>query len=134
MKYDKVYRTRFDVLGYVKVDRKTWIFVSLEDPEDPHQVGAQYASRAELLADADRYARNAGGSRATHHSHRGRAVQPDVDGRCGTCGASGFTYNNGHEHASDGRRGYRCMSCGDIKPEGWRKRAKRNGTGGDIIK
>ena len=40
-----------------------------------------------------------------------------ADKRCSDCGASGFTYNNGHEFSIDGVRGYRCMTCGTIKPE-----------------
>lgn len=40
-----------------------------------------------------------------------------TDGRCSECGASGFAYNNGHEVSICGVRGYRCMTCGTIKPE-----------------
>jgi DNA-directed RNA polymerase subunit M/transcription elongation factor TFIIS len=51
----------------------------------------------------------------------GLVILPDVKGRCGQCGASNFTYNNGHEVAADGTRGYRCVGCGCIKPENWRE-------------
>ncbi len=47
----------------------------------------------------------------------GRLVQPDIDGRCGNCGASGFAYSNGHEWSACGIRGFRCNSCGDVKAE-----------------
>ena len=39
------------------------------------------------------------------------------DGRCSECVASGFCYSNGFEWSRDGVRGYRCMTCGTIKPE-----------------
>jgi hypothetical protein len=39
------------------------------------------------------------------------------DGCCSECGSAGFEYNNGHEWSIDGIRGYRCMSCGVLKPE-----------------
>ena len=51
----------------------------------------------------------------------GRVVQPDPAGRCGHCGASGFSYRNGAEHSADGVRGYRCNTCGNIKAENWRE-------------
>lgn len=35
-------------------------------------------------------------------------------GRCSECGASGFSYAG---YSKDGVRGYRCMTCGTIKPE-----------------
>ena len=55
--YARIYRTRYDVLGYARLDRVTWTIVSLEDPERPSRVGPHYASKAELLSDLDRYAR-----------------------------------------------------------------------------
>lgn len=55
-RYDRIYRTRYDILGFARIDRTTWMFISLEEPEDPRQVGPQYASKAELLADLTRYA------------------------------------------------------------------------------
>ena len=37
------------------------------------------------------------------------------DGHCSSCGAAGFSYRG--DYSSDGVRGYRCMTCGTIKPE-----------------
>ena len=49
----------------------------------------------------------------------GDAVQPDSNGRCGTCGYANFAYSNGQEFDRTGKvRGYRCVNCGNIKPEG----------------
>jgi hypothetical protein len=37
---------------------------------------------------------------------------------CSECdGKGGFWYGNGSEFSEDGVRGYRCLSCGAIKPE-----------------
>jgi len=51
----------------------------------------------------------------------GDVVEPDEVGRCGHCGGSGFTYQNGMHTSRSGVRGYRCMQCGCIKREDWRK-------------
>ena len=51
-------------------------------------------------------------------SHRGKTGELRPDKRCSECGGSGFSYRNGSEYSEDGVRGYRCMQCGTIKPEG----------------
>lgn len=49
-------------------------------------------------------------------------IQPDKDGRCGRCGAAGFSYE-GIDYPERGKvRGYHCMTCGAVKPEGWREK------------
>ena len=52
----KIRRTRFDLLGFVRLDATTWQFVSLEEPGNTRQVGPHYRTEAELLADLSRYA------------------------------------------------------------------------------
>jgi len=52
-----------------------------------------------------------------HWSWYGKTGIRRDDGRCSNCGASNFSYNNGHEISEDGVRGYRCVTCGTIKPE-----------------
>lgn len=47
----------------------------------------------------------------------GDVVAPTSEHRCGRCGASGFDYANGRHTSSNGTRGYRCNTCGAIKPE-----------------
>ena len=47
----------------------------------------------------------------------GDTVAPN-DKKCGRCGFANFRYSNGHEYSSDGIRGYRCLGCGAIKPDG----------------
>jgi len=52
--------TRYAGLCYVQQDRTTWRFVSVHDCDSvatPAVVGPQYRTKAELLADMDRYAR-----------------------------------------------------------------------------
>jgi hypothetical protein len=48
---------------------------------------------------------------------RGETGDVREDKRCSGCGGAAFTYRNGHEFSREGVRGYRCMSCGTIKPE-----------------
>ena len=59
--YGRVHKTRFGELAFTQLDARTWMFLSMEDPARPRQVGEQYASKAELLADLTRYAREAWG-------------------------------------------------------------------------
>lgn len=54
-KYDRIYRTRHQGLGFTRVVPGCWMYIDLTEPEEPAQVGAQYPSKDELLADADRY-------------------------------------------------------------------------------
>jgi hypothetical protein len=60
-----------------------------------------------------------------HASWHGPTGTRRPDGKCSGCGASGFTYSNGNEISAAGVRGYRCMTCGTIKPE----RASASATG-----
>jgi len=57
-------------------------------------------------------------SRSDERFWRGKTGTRRADKRCSECGASGFVYSNGAEISVEGVRGYRCMSCGTIKPEG----------------
>lgn len=50
----KIYRTREHEMGYGKIAPGLWRFISLQDG-DASAVGHQYASKAELLADCERY-------------------------------------------------------------------------------
>lgn len=51
-----------------------------------------------------------------YHGHGATGTRLE-SGRCSCCGSSGFSYRNGTEWSAEGIRGYRCMSCGTIKPE-----------------
>lgn len=53
----------------------------------------------------------------------GDTVAPN-DKKCGRCGFANFRYC---EYSSDGIRGYRCVGCGAIKPDG--SSARRPGCG-----
>lgn len=48
--------TRYDGLGYRKVDATTWMFVDTSDGGDA-QIGPQYRSKAELLSDIESFAK-----------------------------------------------------------------------------
>jgi hypothetical protein len=52
-KFRSLSKTRFDGLGYAHIKRGVWQFV---DMDGEAQVGPQYASKDELLADMHRYA------------------------------------------------------------------------------
>lgn len=53
----RIYRTRFPELGYTRCAPREWRFVDLTDPDrGPVEVGSIYPSRAELLANVERYA------------------------------------------------------------------------------
>lgn len=52
---ETIHRTRYKELGYVHQDTNLWRFVDLTDG-GAHYVGYHYRTRAELLADLDRYA------------------------------------------------------------------------------
>jgi len=60
------HKTRFSEGGqcllYAKVDKRTWSFFHMDTATDknPARVGPLYASKAELLADAERYGREFG--------------------------------------------------------------------------
>lgn len=62
-------------------------------------------------------AKNAAGNTRIDKFCHGATGTRRPDGRCSSCGASGFAYSNGQECSADGVRGYRCMTCGTIKPE-----------------
>lgn len=49
--------TRFHELGYSEISPGLWRIWSLEDPARPATVGPHYRTKAELLADLDRYVR-----------------------------------------------------------------------------
>jgi hypothetical protein len=55
-----VYRSRFDDLGYQQIERGLWRIVVVGDGTNA-AVGPQYRSKAELLADLPRYAREVWG-------------------------------------------------------------------------
>ena len=52
----KLHRTRFDILGYQQIDHDCWRVMDLSDGR-PSVVGPQYRTKAELLGDLTRYAR-----------------------------------------------------------------------------
>jgi hypothetical protein len=52
----KIYKTRFATLGFTKLEPGLWRIMALDDKE-PAAVGPLYASKAELLGDLTRYAR-----------------------------------------------------------------------------
>ena len=54
-KYDRIYKTRFTELGFTMIEPGCWQFLNLADGE-PSQVGTHYASKAELMANIERYA------------------------------------------------------------------------------
>lgn len=56
--YDRKYRTRFSELVYARLDRQHWSFFTTDTDS---RVGPLYASKAELLADLARYARESWG-------------------------------------------------------------------------
>ena len=49
----KPQHTRFEELGYTKIDTNLWRIVSLEDGA---VIGPQYRTKTELLCDIERYA------------------------------------------------------------------------------
>lgn len=51
--------TRYNGLGYIRVDSSTWQFVDTLEDNDA-QIGAHYRSKAELLADVERFAQERG--------------------------------------------------------------------------
>ena len=62
----KLHKTRFTGLKFMHVIDGVWRFVDVHDREpvtwcDCRCVGPQYASKDELLADADRYAKESWG-------------------------------------------------------------------------
>lgn len=52
--------TRYKGLGYIQVDATTWQFVDTLEPGHDAQIGAHYRSKAELLADVERFAQERG--------------------------------------------------------------------------
>lgn len=58
-KWDRIHKTRYPELGYVHQDVGLWRIVDLASVAEGNNglVGPQYRSRAELLADLERYAR-----------------------------------------------------------------------------
>ncbi len=60
-----VMRTRFPELGYDKHDTALWRIIDLTDHPRVAPVGPHYRSKAELLADLDRYAAEFGCETAT---------------------------------------------------------------------
>jgi hypothetical protein len=57
----RIYRTRFLELGYHNWGPGHWRFLDLSDPDGrPADVGPVYPTRAELLADLQRYAAERG--------------------------------------------------------------------------
>jgi len=54
---DKQFKTRFKELNYCKIPPNQWSFVSTETNQP---IGMRYASKVELLADLDRFAREYG--------------------------------------------------------------------------
>lgn len=54
---DKVRPTRYKELGYMQQGRSLWRLV---DQESASVVGPQYKTKAELLGDLDRYAKDFG--------------------------------------------------------------------------
>ena len=59
-----IHRTRFDILGYAKIMPGVWRIADISDGTEfcagAHVVGFPYTSKAELLADLDRYASDYG--------------------------------------------------------------------------
>lgn len=67
----KINRTRFDGLGYINQSKGVWRVVDIHDAFDssnPRCVGPQYKTKAELLADLERYARESWGYRVESHN------------------------------------------------------------------
>jgi hypothetical protein len=63
MRNDPMVRnTRFDGLGYVppSCNGDAWRFVDMTDPQRNALVGPHYRTKAELLADLERYAKEYG--------------------------------------------------------------------------
>jgi len=58
-----IYKTRFKELGFWQIEPGCWSFVDLTDT--PRQVGAHYATKAELLANCEQYATEFGCEGAT---------------------------------------------------------------------
>jgi len=54
--------TRFKELGYRQDGRALWRIYDISEPGREAAVGPQYASKTELLADLDRYAKDYGAS------------------------------------------------------------------------
>lgn len=50
----RIYKTREPEMGYANITKGLWMFISLQDGSES-QVGPHYASKAELLADTERY-------------------------------------------------------------------------------
>ncbi len=55
-------RTRYDVLSFSRVERGSWRFI---DSQTQEAIGPSYATRAELLADVESFARDRGFVAAT---------------------------------------------------------------------
>ena len=53
-----VHSTRFNAIGYAKIRPGYWSFIAQDDKV---QVGPQYRSKAEMLADLTRYAADSWG-------------------------------------------------------------------------
>jgi hypothetical protein len=54
-----IHRTRYENLGYFKIENNIWRFVDLQDrtpAQFPRAVGQTYRTKTELLADLERYA------------------------------------------------------------------------------
>jgi hypothetical protein len=56
-----LYKTRFSEIGFTMVEPGFWRFVDLSDAQDGnkdrmHAIGVSYATKAELLANVERYA------------------------------------------------------------------------------
>ena len=83
----RTYRTRFPELGYCRCGPSEWRFLDLTDPErGPVEVGAVYASRAEILTQVERYASERGCEGATPHPEKTlpcgcELLFTDIDGR-----------------------------------------------------
>ena len=61
----KIHRTREPLVGFMKIGPSLWMFVDLKDHVEgkvPRTVGLGYASKAELLADFERYLTECGHS------------------------------------------------------------------------
>lgn len=56
----RIHKTRFDRLGYANVCPGIWQFIDLIEPCAPAQIGRLYATKAELLADLERFAQERG--------------------------------------------------------------------------
>lgn len=62
--WPKYSATRFDILGLSQCGRSLWRYVALDEPSKldcPNVVGPHYRTKAEALADLERYARDGWG-------------------------------------------------------------------------